>query len=227
MTVASKLVQVMKKSGYMSKDKQLSGGAGYRYLSEEQVTAQLHDAFEEAGLVIMPCGMEIIENREDTTRSGSTLHNTRIRAIFRLVDAEDGDTQELVTLGEGSDSGDKCLNKCMTSAYKYALRQAVMISTGDDPDHTPSVESVKAPAKSGDLQERVHQKMEEAKGNGHTEDDVYGACDDCGEPIRSNTTKAGKFYSAKSIFDFAVKDHGRPLCNKCGWAAKKAKEAAQ
>jgi hypothetical protein len=54
---------------------------------------------------------------------------------------------DIQTLGEGSDTGDKTLNKCMTAAYKYAIRQTLMISTGDDPDAIPSNEtrSTKAP----------------------------------------------------------------------------------
>jgi len=80
-----------------------------------------------------------------------------------------------------------------------------------------------APKPSGDLLERVHEKAEQAKGNGES----YGVCVDCGSPIVGKTTGAGKVYTAEQIHDYSVKDHGRPLCNKCGWAAKKAKEATQ
>lgn len=141
MPVAQKIHQVMKEAGYIQKDGQLTGGGNYKFLSEEKVTSVLHDAFEKAGLVIAPIGMEILEDREDTTRNGGILHNTRIRATYRLMDAEDGDSLDVQALGEGSDSGDKTLNKCMTAAYKYVLRQTVMISTGNDPDNEESQES--------------------------------------------------------------------------------------
>jgi hypothetical protein len=131
----------MKEVGYLKKDKVLEGGARYPYLSEEQVTAETHAVFAKVGIAMMPIAVEILENRLDHTMKGGELHNTRIRTTFRLIDAEDASFMDIQTLGEGSDSGDKTLNKCMTAAYKYAIRQTLMISTGDDPDAVPSNET--------------------------------------------------------------------------------------
>jgi len=128
--------------GMLSKDKQLKDGARYNYLSEEKVTAEVHAAMVKHGLACVPVNMEIIENREDETAAGKAMHDTRIRATYRLIDPSDGDTLEVMGLGEGSDMGDKCLNKCMTAALKYAMRQTFMISTGDDPDHQAAHEAV-------------------------------------------------------------------------------------
>lgn len=142
MTVANKLWQVYKAVGGLKKDKQVSGaGMNYAFLSEEKVTTELHEEFAKVGLVIMPVGMSLEGAREDTTRSGSVLHNAVIKVRYRLIDPEDGDAQEVEAFGEGSDSGDKTMNKCMTAAFKYALRQTCMISTGDDPDQHASEES--------------------------------------------------------------------------------------
>ena len=141
MSVAAKIQQVMSRVGYIKKDKQLEGGGKYKYLSEEAVTAELHSAFADIGLVIIPTAMEILDNREDATRNGGILFNTRIRATYLIMDPDDGTSLQIQTLGEGADSGDKAINKCMTGAYKYALRQSFVISTGDDPDHTASQES--------------------------------------------------------------------------------------
>ena len=139
MGTIAKIAEVMKTVGFLKKDKTIGGGGNYMYLSEEKISGELHNAFADIGLVIYPEDMEIIENREDTTRAGNSLHNCRIRVKWSVSDGEDA--IHLITLGEGSDSGDKTLNKCMTGAYKYALRQLLLISTGDDPDHTPSQES--------------------------------------------------------------------------------------
>ena len=147
MSIASKLCEAMKQVGYIKKDKKLLTGAQYNYLSEEKITAEVHTVFADLGLVMMPVGFEILENRQDTTKNGGIVHNTRTVATFRIIDAESGESIDVQTLGEGSDSGDKCLNKCMTAAYKYAIRQTLMISTGDDPDHTASVESTASTAK--------------------------------------------------------------------------------
>ena len=144
MSVAAKLNKVMNAVARIKKDGKLQGGAGYAFLSEEAVTGILHDAFADVGLAIVPTDYEILDNRLDTTYAGKNLYNTRIRAVFELIDTEDGDVRRICTLGEGSDSGDKTLNKCMTAAYKYALRQSCMISTGDDPDKDTSNETAAA-----------------------------------------------------------------------------------
>lgn len=144
MPVAEKIARVMRAVGYLKKDKTLSGGGSYAYLSEEKITAELHRECADIGLTFAPIAMEILDNREDKTNAGGLLHNTRILATFRFTDADDGSFLDVQTLGEGSDRGDKCLNKCMTGAYKYALRQSFMISTGNDPDDEPSQEATQS-----------------------------------------------------------------------------------
>ena len=142
MSVATKLHRVLQETGPMGKDKRVQGAkANYAYLSEEKLTAELHEVFAKVGLVIIPISMAIADTREDTTSAGNLMHNARIIIGYRLIDPEDGDTLDGMALGEGSDSGDKVLNKCMTAAYKYFLRQIAMISTGDDPDHQESHET--------------------------------------------------------------------------------------
>jgi hypothetical protein len=143
MAIIEKIAAAMKEVGYIKKDKKLEGGARYNYLSEEKITSELHAVFADLGIVVAPINMEILDNRTDTTRSGGMMYNTRIRATFRFSDGED--SLDVMTLGEGSDQGDKTLNKCMTAAFKYALRQVMLISTGNDPDDTPSAQSI-APA---------------------------------------------------------------------------------
>jgi ERF superfamily len=142
MATVQKIAEAMKSVGHLSKDKKLSGGGSYEYLSEEKISAFLHNVFADLGLIVAPIHYEIIENREDTTRNGGILHNVRVRATFRFTDGED--FLDVMSLGEGSDSGDKAVNKAMTGAYKYALRQSMLISTGDDPDAYAGPESVAA-----------------------------------------------------------------------------------
>ncbi|MEN6581660.1 MAG: ERF family protein [Armatimonadota bacterium] len=145
MSVAAKINQVMKKVSNLSKDKQVQGGGNYAYLSEEKIVSALHNACTECGLVFAPLSMEILENREDTTRNGGILHCTRILVTYQAIDKDDGDNMIIQALGEGSDSGDKTLSKCMTSAYKYALRQTFMITTGkEEADQEASQESTQS-----------------------------------------------------------------------------------
>ncbi len=139
--VAVKLHKVMAAVTSLTKDKQLDTGARYQYLSEEKVVAELHKAFVDAGLVIVPVCWEVVEARVDTLSNDKLMHNARVKATYRLIDPDDGDVLDVQALGEGADMGDKCLNKCMTAALKYVLRQSCLISSGDDPDHTASMKS--------------------------------------------------------------------------------------
>ena len=138
--VAGKIARVMSEVGYIPKDKRMEGGGmRYDYLSEEALTAELHSACAEHGLVITPVDYAIVETRVDVSAQKSNQYLARVRGVFRFSDGEDGTSfLDVCTLGEGRDAGDKCLNKAMTGAFKYALRQAFLISTGEDPDHTAS-----------------------------------------------------------------------------------------
>lgn len=49
-------------------------------------------------------------------------------------------------------------------------------------------------------------------------------CADCGAIIEGYKSKAGKEYTAEAVANFAIKDYGKPLCSKCGFKAKAAKE---
>jgi hypothetical protein len=48
--------------------------------------------------------------------------------------AEDGSFVESITIGEAMDSGDKSMNKAMSTAYKYAFMQIFCIPTEEDKD---------------------------------------------------------------------------------------------
>jgi len=197
MSVASKVRAVMKKVGYLTKDGHMQGAGNYRYLSAEKAVGELQPAFTAEGLVIMPVGMEIVETREDTTKSGNVMHNVRIRVVYRLIDADeqkDSQPQEIMAFGEGSDTGDKALAKAMTNAYKYALLQTCMISSGDDPDHTASQEATAS---------ETHSRALPAQS-----DSLRCEWPDCGKPIKATAT-----FSLEKIVELSRKKcDGHVLC---------------
>ena len=59
------------------------------------------------------------------------------------------------------DTGDKDSNKAMTAAFKYALRQTLMIETGDDPDKTPNGEFERTEAEQGQSIARIENQWEQ------------------------------------------------------------------
>lgn len=97
----------------------------YTYVTEEDLLDVLRPKMAELGLVFYPSSAEVIDN------SGSVI---TIRYTYTLVDAETGEAAHLQVIAQGADSQDKGAYKAATGARKYALRQLVLVSTGDDPE---------------------------------------------------------------------------------------------
>ena len=205
MSAASKIQAVMKQVGQLSKDGKMQGVGNYRYLSEEKVTGELHEACAKIGLVIYPIAMTILEERDDKTASDKIMHNVRIQSIYRIMDADEPESFiDATAFGEGSDMGDKTLNKCMTAAYKYTLRQTFMISSGDDPDHTVSAEAVSSTAKQQPAKMKLGQKSPPA---------VLCEWPGCNNKISGYKSKVGRVYTAEQVVNYSRRDcAGRALC---------------
>jgi hypothetical protein len=128
------------------------GGISYEYLSEEDIVKALRPVLPKFGLAVIPRGMAVLFKETYTARSGGRMVNLLIQVTYRLVHTS-GEYQDGQALGEGSDSGDKAANKAMTGAYKYFLRELVMVAAGMDPDRTASEQLARAekrgPAPSG------------------------------------------------------------------------------
>lgn len=142
------MLAVYNQVGYVQKKGQIATGTiKYKFAQESEFIAALRPAMIEAGIYQSPIKMTVLTNEriESEKQYGDRLvktyqHRAVIHAIYKFQHAL-SDTHILVeAFGEGMDSGDKALNKAMTGANKYALRQAFMIETGDDPDKYPSRE---------------------------------------------------------------------------------------
>ena len=72
------------------------------------------------------------------TKNGTTMQSITLDATIRFTHAPSKTWIDVMSSGEGSDTGDKASNKALTGAYKYAIRQTFCIETGDDPDEHPS-----------------------------------------------------------------------------------------
>ena len=129
---------VMQEVGYVQKQK--SANLNYSYAGEAALIAAIRPAMVAQGIVVHPAGLRELTTDQFNNAKGTLM--TRVTGIFAFTfyhgETETGFTVEVA--GEGVDSGDKAANKAMTAAYKYALRQSLMIETGDDPDKTPSSE---------------------------------------------------------------------------------------
>ena len=129
---------VMQQVGYVQKEK--AGGLQYTFAGEPALIRAIRPHMVKVGLFVYPSSMIELTADPFTSKHGSTINVSKLAAIYCFHHAP-SDTKFFVSvIGKGMDTGDKDSNKAMTAAFKYALRQTLMIETGDDPDKTSSEE---------------------------------------------------------------------------------------
>lgn len=132
----------------ISVDKNLNVGVGqasYKAVGEADVLKAVRPAEAKYRVFSYPVNRTIIESGtlDSTNYKGETKKNLfeRIEVTYRFVNMDKPDEYiEIVSYGDGIDTGDKSVGKAMTYADKYALLKAYKIMTGDDPDQDPSDE---------------------------------------------------------------------------------------
>jgi len=134
--IAQALAAVMQEVGYVQKKKQ--GGVSYTFASESDFIQAIRPWFLEYGIVIHPAEVSDLRLGEYQTDKGRIMLRTVVIMTYRFTHAPSDTHIDVMVTGEGADIGDKSANKALTGAYKYALRQALLIETGDDPDKSPS-----------------------------------------------------------------------------------------
>jgi hypothetical protein len=151
------MAAAMHDCGYVEKGRRMvpdgRGGMkdalGYSFASERAVLEEVRPAFIRHGLVAFVAGYERLDitEHERTNNYGKEQVITTARAIVqvRILHGQSGTHLDVFDLGEGADFGDKALGKVTTYAFKGALRRAMMLVTGDDPDETPSSEYEREP----------------------------------------------------------------------------------
>lgn len=144
------MAAVMEEVGYVKK--QRSAGLNYSYAGEAALIEALRPAMVEHGVFVFVkryfnLGQtEYTINKDYNGQQKTTrMTNSSIQATICFMH-ESGTFIDVESAGEAADAGDKSVNKAMTGAYKYALRQTFCIETGDDPDKYPS-EPKATPAK--------------------------------------------------------------------------------
>lgn len=137
------IVAVYEKIGYVPKRGEIaSGSLRYNFAGEADFIAAIRPEMIIAGIYQYPESMLVLSNDRLETRrvgtNGQEFISYQFRVVvqvgYRFTHAPSGTSILVPAFGEGMDSGDKALNKAMTGANKYALRQTFMIETGDDPD---------------------------------------------------------------------------------------------
>lgn len=129
--LATKLLAVMKAIGHIEKDKEVTAGQRFKYLSEEAMKAIVQPLFIEHGVLPVPVNMELLDVRNSP--SGKQIVDT-IKLTYEFVDTDTGYAIEASAIGTGADMTDKSSGKAITNALKYVLHSMFVIPTGADPE---------------------------------------------------------------------------------------------
>jgi len=130
------VIAVMSEVGYVQKEKK--AGLNYSFAGEAAFIKAVRPELVKNGIIVHPFAVEEISLEGYETSKGTQMNRTVAKFGYRFVHAPSETSFEVWVLGEGADVGDKDANKAMTAALKYALRQTLLIETGDDPDEQPS-----------------------------------------------------------------------------------------
>lgn len=164
---------VMQQVGYVQKEE--SKKLGYSFAGEPALIRAIRPHMVKIGLFVYPSTMFELPAEPFTSKKGSVINVSKLAATYTFHHAPSGTKFFVSVIGKGMDTGDKDSNKAMTAAFKYALRQTLMIETGDDPDKTSSeefeqVESVsfERPLSPEALKVGLNKRAEEIKATGMT-----------------------------------------------------------
>lgn len=106
----------------------------YNFAQAVDVVRDVREELLEEGVVVIPAAGNA-RHHEYTTRNGVGFLTT-VDLNYRFADVETGVMIEVPWVGVGTDiGGDKGVYKAMTGGLKYALLNAFLIPTSDDPEH--------------------------------------------------------------------------------------------
>ncbi|WAP69062.1 ERF family protein [Jiella pelagia] len=120
--------------GYVRKEGKMDApGAKYTYAKEADFISAVRPALINHGLTITPSEIGELHHSQYSNKSGTPTN--RVVGVFGFrISHISGQSITVSALGEGVDTGDKASYKAMTGALKYALRQSLLIETGDEPE---------------------------------------------------------------------------------------------
>lgn len=130
-SIYGKMVQIMKDVDAIEKE-QKNSFHNYNFRGIDSVFNALHPVFARHGVFMLPHVIEQKREERTTKKQELSIHTVvLVRFVFMC---EDGSSVECIAPGEGSDNGDKSINKAMSSAIKNALLQVFMIPTKEEKD---------------------------------------------------------------------------------------------
>ena len=199
------IVHVMNQVGYVQK--QDADGLPYSIASEAAFIKAVRPHMVEIGLFIYQRDVQEIVTETFLTSNTKTAHKRIFKFEYAFYHAPSQTELGVTSIGEGDDFSDKGSNKAMTIALKYALRQTLLIETGDDPDKTPSSLLAQAKKLGGEIWSEEHIQAAKAGNPGASEEQLENAlnmfCDVTGwtpeTPANDFKLLAEKYLKQKTI----------------------------
>ena len=179
MNIHQRLHAVMEKVRYVQKSQPKKGGEGLKYsiLNYNSLVAKVRPILVEYGVMVYPV---------ESTRV-QTGNRTEIDMVVRFVCVDAPESfLDVPSSGYGVDAQDKGPGKARTYSIKSALRDVLLLESGDDPDDDqsaaadhkaadPAIEQAKAQQAKTALAERMrlyNLAKQNADCSGRTKDDV-------------------------------------------------------
>ena len=142
--LAMKLYNVMCATEKLEKDLtvgKVTSTSSYKAVGEKTVLNMIKPLFKNEKLILIPKDGDISENvfsYVDGYDKNKLRAITQLKVFFTIIDAETGESVNIVGFGNGADSQDKGSGKAFTYALKTALSKTFMLFSGEDTDNTHS-----------------------------------------------------------------------------------------
>lgn len=133
LSLATKLSEVMGEVGWIPK-KGHNSFQNYDYVREVDIVDSVREKLAVRHVALIPKVVNL-HFEPLTTAKGVAGYFAVVTMSYTFVDGESGEMLTVEAVGAGTDQpGDKAFYKAQTGAKKYALTQAFLIATGDDPE---------------------------------------------------------------------------------------------
>ena len=129
MNIYQRINEVRKKVAYVQKDATVQN---YRAVTHDMVTAALHDAMVEHGIIVSVTQTTAEKTEIGQTAKGSKVYRYSGWYLVGLINMDDPDDRIAVTINaEADDFGDKAPGKALSYAVKAVLLKAFSLETGE------------------------------------------------------------------------------------------------
>jgi hypothetical protein len=129
--IYTKIPKIMSLVGVIGKDR-TNTMQGYKFRGIDDMYNALNEHLSKEGIFVTSKVIEKQREERQSAKGGLLLYSI-LTMEFEFF-AEDGSSVKSTTVGESMDSGDKSMNKAMSTAYKYALMQIFCIPTEEEKD---------------------------------------------------------------------------------------------